>query len=177
MCCKHDPNPQPFWHMKYGRLTTRTMFRQGYRKYWVCVCDCGNVVARREDALKAGDSASCGCLHAELNKVRAVKHGGTGNGRWTPEYTTWKGMLSRCRNPRSRSWENYGGRGITVDDRWASSFQNFLDDMGPRPDGHSIERINNDAGYSKENCKWATRTEQNNNTRRSRKNKIIAGAV
>jgi hypothetical protein len=92
------------------------------------------------------------------------KHGGKG----TPTYEIWKSMKARCYNPNDKQCADYGGRGITVCDEWRDDYSRFLADMGSRPEGLSIERINNDLGYSKDNCKWATRTEQMNNTRRSR---------
>lgn len=82
-----------------------------------------------------------------------------------PLYQVWQGMLGRCRNPYYAQWDDYGGRGITVCDRWAQSFQAFVDDMGPRPEGHTLDRRDNDLGYSKENCRWSTRKEQQRNRR------------
>ena len=84
----------------------------------------------------------------------------------TPEYAIWAGIIQRCTNEKTIGWENYGGRGISVCDRWLS-FENFIEDMGMRPTpDHSIDRKDNDRGYSKDNCRWATETEQKRNTRR-----------
>lgn len=80
-----------------------------------------------------------------------------------PLYTVWQGMLNRCRNPKNPQYHRYGGRGITVCDSWKKSFQNFVNDMGERPEGHTLDRINNDLGYSPTNCRWATRKQQQNN--------------
>ena len=93
------------------------------------------------------------------------KHGHAPAGKPTAEYRTWRNMIERCENPQNKTYKYYGGRGIEICRRWRNSFQNFLMDMGPRPTGTSIERINNDKGYSPDNCKWATKREQMSNQR------------
>lgn len=95
--------------------------------------------------------------------VASAKHGMYGS----PTWKSWDAMKQRCTNPRSKDWPNYGGRGIVMDDRWMS-FQCFLEDMGARPDGHTLGRQDNDGPYTKANCRWETGLEQNNNRRSSR---------
>lgn len=133
---------------------------------WLCRCDCGAQQLVTEP--KAGKS--CGCLRREVGRAIGSqshpKHGAT-IGRKSPEYNAWTAMHQRCSNPRNPAFKWYGARGIKVCARWAS-FEAFLVDMGPRPPGLTLERVDNARGYSPSNCKWATWTEQNNNTRRNR---------
>jgi len=124
---------------------------------WHCKCDCGNTKIVSTNKLNNGHVKSCGCLA----KTNAVKHNAIG----TREYITWTNIKARCTNPNNNSYHNYGGRGITVCDKWLKSFENFYEDMGICPKGFSIERVNNDKGYNKDNCIWASSKTQSMNRR------------
>jgi len=164
---------------RFGRwIVVERRGRDSGHAAWLCRCDCGNERTVSAANLRSGASQSCGCLHRERASQAKTTHGGCG----TSEYRTWRGIINRCTDPNQPRFKDYGGRGIRVCDRWRHSFENFLADVGPRPEGSrngraifSLDRIDNDGDYEPGNCRWTTNTVQ---TRNARSNvKITHGGV
>lgn len=156
---KHSDSP--------NRLTPIRFIERGKRgyPYWEFQCTCGNVVVRSLYSVRYGSTKSCGCLLKDsvgASNQRRRTHGKVGS----RIYKIWNGMTQRCTNPKTPKWHLYGGRGITVCERWLK-FENFYADMGDCPPGKSIDRKDPDGGYCKENCRWATGYEQSANQRKA----------
>lgn len=149
---------------RYGKLTvvertgSKRISARSSVSLWRCACDCGGERITPASPLFLGRTTSCGC---NRYRERKAKHGHGGNGhkgiKPSSTYTAWRSMVVRCTKQRTAAYNRYGGRGITVCDRWLDSFENFLADMGEKPSsGLSLDRIDGDRGYSPDNCRWAT---------------------
>lgn len=150
---------------KFGKLTAIEVVETGRRRKWRCVCDCGRETAVSSDSLRSGNTKACG--HCRGPNQSAKKHGHRPQGARGGAYSSWGSMKTRCSNSNSDSFADYGARGIAYDPRW-ESFEAFLADMGERPKGTTLDRIDGTKGYSKSNCRWATPIEQTRNRRNAR---------
>lgn len=172
---EHDKQPRGGAHnrlnltgQRFGRVTVigsagSRSYGQSMKSRWHCKCDCGTEKVFDGSSLTTGDIVSCGCFARERIGKLTATHRMTE----TRVYRIWQAMLTRCRNKNTINYANYGGRGITVCERWLS-FENFLADMGHPEAGQSIDRINNDGNYEPQNCQWANRETQSRNKRNSR---------
>lgn len=148
----------------FGRWTVIGRSENDARNHsrWICRCECGTEKVLHGNNLRNGKTKSCGC-------VGKTTHGHTKGRRCSSLYGVWAAIIQRCTNPDSASYPQYGGRGISVCERWKNSFADFLEDVGERPSPmHSIDRKDNSRGYEPGNVQWATRSEQGRNTRRNR---------
>lgn len=169
------PPAQDLRGRQFHRLTVvgPTEHRVTNKRLWLCRCVCGNFTCSVADNLRSGATKSCGCWNTEVRRTQFLKHG---ESHRTPEYETWKRMTQRCYNPKNPKFSAYGGRGITVCRRWRHDFSAFLADMGRRPTGTTLDRINNEGPYSPKNCRWATLRQQARN-RRDNRNLMYAGTT
>lgn len=147
---------------RFGRLTARYRIKGSK---WVCTCDCGNEAVIATGHLSNGHTQSCGCYKVQRAKEANTIHGqgSVKSGAITPAYRSWQSMKSRCGNPNADNYEYYGGRGIRVCDRWENSFEEFFNDMGERPKGTTLDRIDSDGDYVPSNCQWSTDIAQKRN--------------
>jgi hypothetical protein len=162
-----NTHPSRLEGQTFGRLTALYFAGHDKRKehaigLYACRCECGNEVVVASFALKHGNTRSCGCMVKKPVDVKREMHGGHDK----PEYDVWQAMKARCERPQHKDYADYGGRGITVCDRWRHSFAAFMEDMGERPtDKHTLERRRVNEGYSPDNCYWLPWSEQNWNRR------------
>lgn len=164
---------------RFGRLvvvhrTDPPSHRAQNRPWWLCHCDCGTEKAIFGQALRSGNTQSCGCLRHEILKRRSgeqhpmYRHGHACEGKRSKEWRTWHAMIRRCRYESMDDYERYGGRGIQVCERW-QRFENFLEDVGPAPsEAHSLDRLDNDGDYESGNVRWATNSQQIRNSSKAR---------
>lgn len=152
----------------FGRLTVvGELPKQKRLRLWNCKCECGAEAAVQQGNLRMGITRSCGCLRREL--LRATQHGESRPGAKTPEYNIWNGMRQRCENTKCKDYPDYGGRGISVCDKWQKSYEAFLADVGRRPArSYSLNRINNSGNYEPGNVEWADQLTQRRNCRANR---------
>lgn len=151
---------------RFGRLVALSRsITSATRVSWDCVCDCGNRLSVVGGALRSGNTKSCGCGKAIANMRTHTTHGHARSSGDTRAYMIWGAMLRRCHSETHKDYGYYGARGIRVCDSWRKSFATFLSDMGEPEKGMTLDRKENNEGYSPSNCVWASRMDQSNNTR------------
>jgi hypothetical protein len=149
--------------MRFVRLLVKEKCGYDGKSLWRCVCDCGNECVVRSPHLRSGKQVSCGCLRTEKAVARLTKHGQSRANKITRQYQCWSNMRERCNNPNNVRYERYGGRGISVCERWQNSFENFVADMGEMPAKLTLDRIDPNGNYEPANCRWASYKEQSRN--------------
>lgn len=151
---------------RFGRLVVESFSHMKKNiSIWNCICDCGNEKKIDSSLMKQEKTKSCGCIQMEM-RIQHGKRNKIHGMIKTPEYRAWDAMKSRCLNKTHPSYKDYGGRNITIYKPWIESFESFYKDMGPRPSPqHSLDRIDNNKGYSKQNCRWTTKRIQMINQR------------
>ena len=169
-------------NLKGRRFTRLTVLApagstRNHKRLWYCLCKCGKKVKIISSHLINGNTKSCGCLSSEVSRAKAIRrnktqkpsltHGDLSNNSESSEYQAWRAMKDRCLRPKNAAFSYYGGRGITVCERWKHSFENFLIDMGRKPNStFSLDRMNPNDGYNPSNCRWATKQTQVLNRRK-----------
>lgn len=148
---------------KFGKLTVISMHHKDSKNtFWNCLCDCGKMTVALQSQLRCGRRFTCGCTRRRKNTIATIKE------RKTRTFISWQSMLSRCTNPNAPDYPRYGGKGVTVCFQWSKNYEQFKHDMGERPAGTTLDRIDPSGNYEPSNCRWATTREQSLNKRNTK---------